>query len=498
MKRFWQLSAALSLAALLQAACPAAAVCGNGVTEAPEQCDDNNTFSLDGCSEACTVEIATCGNGVIEAGEQCDDNNNTAGDGCDESCRIEIIICGDGVTQGGEQCDDANQIPGDGCENDCSNTVDDVCAGITPTVGTNIKLEPLPDTFVEPLYLTAPVNDFARLFVVEKGGTIRVVKDGVKLATPFLDISDQVSGGNEQGLLSMAFHPNFTQNGKFYVSYTDNGGDSVISQFTVSANPDVANEDEKIILTQTQPFENHNGGLIKFGPDGFLYIGFGDGGSADDPQRNGQDRLTRLGKMLRIDVDNGDPFGLPADNPFIGFASTLNEIWAIGLRNPWRWSFDRLTGDLYIGDVGQGAFEEVDFEPAGSAGGINWGWSDMEGDGHCVNNNNCNDPALGFTNPVAEYTHVVAPGNINRCSITGGYVYRGCALPDVSGTYFYNDVCSKQVFSLKVVNGAATDEQELTTQLQIPSSGVSWGEDARGELYVTDLTGVVLKLVPAP
>jgi cysteine-rich repeat protein len=489
MKRIFPLGVALSFATL-QAACPADAICGNGVLEVPEQCDDNNLFNLDGCSSACTVEVAICGNGIIESGELCDDNNTNPNDGCDENCRPEIIVCGDGVVQGGEQCDDTNQIPGDGCENNCSITVSNVCDGITPTPGTNIKLEALPLNFVQPLYLTAPINDFHRLFVVEKGGKIQIVKDGAKLAAPFLDISDQVTGSSEQGLLSMAFHPNFTQNGKFYVSYTDNAGDSVISQFTVSANPDISNEDEQIILTQDQPFANHNGGLIKFGPDGFLYIGFGDGGSGNDPQGNGQDKLTFLAKMLRIDVDNGSPYTIPADNPFAGLSSVLNEIWAIGLRNPWRWSFDRLTGDLYIADVGQNAFEEVDFEPASSAGGINWGWSDMEGNGHCVNNPNCNNAALGFTNPITEYDH-----NGGRCSITGGYVYRGCELPDISGTYFYNDFCSSQVFSLQVVGGVATNEQEITAQLSIPSQGASWGEDARGELYVLDLTGVVLKVV---
>ncbi len=352
------------------------------------------------------------------------------------------------------------------------------------------KLEVLVQGLEKPLYVTAPTDD-PRLFIVQQAGQILVFENGATRSTPFLDISARIrSTGNEQGLLSMAFHPDFAQNGKFYVDYTDTNGDTVVSQFLVTQDPNVADPNsETIILTQDQPFENHNGGLIKFGPDGFLYIAFGDGGSAGDPQRNGQDLTTLLGKLLRIDVDSQAPFAIPANNPFANQATARGEIWHFGLRNPWRFSFDRQTGDLYIGDVGQDKFEEIDFIAAG-VGGANWGWSAMEGIGHCFNDTNCN--ALGISNPITEYSHG------DGCSVTGGYVYRGAAIPALQGTYLYSDFCKGFIHGVRVENGAFVSDEDITAKFGIRDAGsvASFGEDAFGELYIVDLKGAVFKIVP--
>jgi glucose/arabinose dehydrogenase len=310
--------------------------------------------------------------------------------------------------------------------------------------------------------------------------------------TPFLDIHTRVSCCGERGLLSLAVHPDYASNGQFFVDYTDTGGNTVVSRFRVSANPDVADPDsEQVILRQAQPFPNHNGGLVRFGPDGYLYIGFGDGGSAGDPQGNAQNRLTWLGKLLRVDVDGGAPYAIPPDNPFAGTAGALGEIWALGLRNPWRFSLDRATGDLYIGDVGENLHEEIDVEPGGGRGS-DYGWPIMEG-------LQCFDPPAscpmgGLTLPVLEY------GHDEGCAVTGGFVYRGCAMPDLRGTYFYGDYCRGFVRSFVYAGGAATQMQERTADLAggAPSGWQvsSFGEDARGELYICDLRGAVYKIVP--
>ena len=254
-----------------------------------------------------------------------------------------------------------------------------------------------------PLRVTAPAGDFQRLFVVEQGGRIRIVKDGVLLGTSFLDLSGRISSGGERGLLGLAFHPDYRRNGRFFVNYTDPQGNSVVSEFGVSSNPDFANAgSERVLLRQTQPFSNHNGGHLAFSPiDGTLYLGFGDGGSGGDPQNLAQNDGTWLGKILRIDVDGrdaGKEYAVPSDNPFAGRTTPLPEIWAKGLRNPWRFSFDRAIGDLWIGDVGQGAWEEVDWQGASSRGGENYGWRRMEG-AHCY------DPASGCQTGVPD-----APG----------------------------------------------------------------------------------------
>lgn len=279
-----------------------------------------------------------------------------------------------------------------------------------------------------------------RLFVVERDGFIRIVDKGKLVKTPFLDIAAKVTYvGSEQGLLGLAFDPAYNQNGYFYVNYTDTGGDTVIARYKVSADdPNLADaESETVLLRQDQPFPNHNGGSVRFGPDGYLYLGLGDGGYQGDPYGNGQSTETLLGKILRIDVRAGSPYAIPADNPFAN-GGGKPEIWEYGLRNPWRIAFDSLTKDLYIADVGQNDWEEVDFVPAGASGGMNFGWSVMEGS-HLYSGG----PTAGLVLPVAEYSH--AEGG---CSITGGEVYRGTAMPEWAGVYFYGDYCSGKIWGL--------------------------------------------------
>jgi len=324
-----------------------------------------------------------------------------------------------------------------------------------------------------------------RLFIVEKPGRILILKGGQLLPTPFLDISGKVGSRNtEQGLLGLAFHPKYAQSGLFYVNYTDENGNTVIARFHVSAgNPDLADpSSEADILRVDQPYNNHNGGGLAFGPDGYLYIGLGDGGSEDDPLLNGQNLRTLLAKMLRIDVDHGSNYAIPSDNPFVK-GGGLPEIWAYGLRNPWRFSFDHVTGDLYIADVGQDAWEEIDFVPAGTPGGLNFGWSFFEG----MHAYKGQPPAnASFSLPVTEYSHA------DGCSVTGGYVYRGAALPEWQGVYFYGDYCSGNIWGMRVVNGSASQAKILfTTNAQITTFGV----DEAGEIYLADYgTGELLRL----
>ncbi len=342
--------------------------------------------------------------------------------------------------------------------------------------------------------LTSPVNithagdGSGRVFVVEQPGRVRIVKDGALLSTPFLDITTRVSSGGERGLLGVAFPPRYAAKGYFYVNYTNTAGDTVVSRFLRSAtNPDAADPaSEQIVLTVPQPFANHNGGHLAFGPrDGALYIGLGDGGSGGDPGNRAQNPAELLGKMLRIDVETGRPFTytVPALNPFVGREGFRPEIWALGFRNPWRYSFDRQTADLYLGDVGQGNFEEIDFQPSASRGGENYGWRVMEG-AHCFNPNPCN-PA-GLTLPVHEYTH--AAGD---CSVTGGYVYRGPAFARMTGLYVYGDYCTGRIWGLRFVSGAWQNSLLLDTSINISS----FGEDEAGNLYVASHnTGQIFQL----
>jgi len=335
----------------------------------------------------------------------------------------------------------------------------------------------------------------SRIFIVEKTGRIKIVKWSTLLPTAFLDIHTKVSGGGEQGLLGLAFHPDYANNGRFFVDYTDTTGDTVVAEYHVSADANIADPAETVILHVAQPFANHNGGDVTFGPDGYLYIALGDGGSGGDPQGNGQNTNTLLGKLLRIDVNNASPYSSPATNPFFGATPGLDEIWAYGLRNPWRFSFDRVNGDLYIADVGQDRYEEVDYQLASSLGGENYGWNIVEGNGHCYSpSSGCNQS--GLTAPILDYDHS------QGCSITGGYVYRGCKMPDLRGTYFYGDYCTAFIRTLQVVSGAATNLQDRTADLAAGGGSInsisSFGEDARGELYICDLGGQVFKIVPSP
>jgi hypothetical protein len=340
-----------------------------------------------------------------------------------------------------------------------------------------------------PLFLTAPAGD-DRLFVVERGGRIVIVENGVALQQPFLDVSSLITAGGEQGLLGLAFHPDYASTGHFFVNYTDaDDASTEVVRYTVSADPDVGDPDSDVLVISIhQPFSNHNGGMIAFGPDGMLHIGMGDGGGGGDLDNNAQRPETLLGSMLRLDVDAATPYAVPADNPFENHASYREETWAYGLRNPWRWSFDRQTGDVYIGDVGQGAREEVSFQPASSQGGENYGWRVMEGTA-CFNpSSSC--PMADLTLPVHDYSQA-GP----ECAVTGGYVYRGSALPDLVGRYFFGDFCGGWIRSFTVVAGQAQGLQDHTSDTGAVPSLASFGEDGHGELYAVSLGGTVYKLV---
>ena len=349
-----------------------------------------------------------------------------------------------------------------------------------------IGLKPIVTGLVRPVAITHAGDGSGRLFITLKGGKT-VIYDGSKvLLDPFIDLSSLVSTDSERGLLSIAFHPSYESNGFFFVDYTDTDGNTVIARYSVSADPNVADPNSALILLHiTQPFRNHNGGQLQFGPDGYLYIGMGDGGSGGDPLNNAQNPNTLLGKILRIDVDGALPYAIPPDNPFVDNAEVLSEIWALGLRNPWRFSFDRQTGDLFIGDVGQGTWEEVDFQPANSPGGENYGWRLMEGT-HCYNPaTDCNDGTL--TLPIIEYNHSVG------CSITGGYRYRGTQDPDLFGFYLYGDYCAGRIWgATEDGNGGWVVTELVDTNFNI----TTFGEDEAGEIYVADFrSGTIYQIV---
>jgi glucose/arabinose dehydrogenase len=358
--------------------------------------------------------------------------------------------------------------------------------GTRPAAG----VETLVTGLTDPVFLTSPPSD-SRLFIVEKPGRIRIYENGALAPTPFLDVTALVSTGDEQGLLGLAFHPSYATNGLFYVNYTDAAGDTQVVRYSVGTTPNQADSTSATgILTVDQPFANHNGGMVFFGADGKLYIALGDGGDAGDPAGNAQNLGTLLGKLLRIDVDGGAPYAVPADNPFVGTAGARGEIWALGLRNPWRLSTDRATNLLYLADVGQGAWEEVNVVPA-SQGGVNYGWDVMEG-GHCFEPSaGCDQTGLAL--PVSEYDHVP------ECSVTGGYVYRGAAIPALQGTYFYADYCAGWVRSFRYDNGTASAQQEW--DFGDLGQILSFGEDSAGELYILSVlsgNGGVYRIVPNP
>ncbi len=350
----------------------------------------------------------------------------------------------------------------------------------TPPPPVDTSTFPNPDNYTWELIasnLDRPVDlqpdGSGRLFVVEKIGHIHIIENGQLIQTPFLNIDDRVNdSSNEMGLLGLAFHPNYTQNGYFYLNYTGSGGDTFISRFQVSDDPNLANPSSEVnLLRINQPYPNHNGGTLQFGPDGFLYAGLGDGGAAGDPMGNGQSLGTLLGKILRLDVDSAEPYIVPADNPF------GNEIWAYGLRNPWRISFDTLTGDLYIGDVGQNQWEEIDYLPAGSPGGTNFGWNFREGNHEFKEGDGPGD----LVDPIVEYSH-----REGGCSVTGGYVYRG-SMPEWNGIYLYGDYCSGYIWGL--INSDSGWREQLLFDMDINIT--SFGQDEAGEVYLVGDNGGV-------
>lgn len=347
-------------------------------------------------------------------------------------------------------------------------------------------LKPFASGFQSPVHITHAADNSGRVFVVEQAGVVRIVKNGVPLPGPFLDIHERVGCCDEQGLLSLAFPPGFAGKKYLYVNYTNLAGDTVIARFRLR--PNNLNQadpgSEEIILTIAQPYGNHNGGQIAFGPnDGYLYIGMGDGGDGGDPHNYGQSADVLLGKLLRIDVEGGDEgYAIPPSNPFTATHGYRGEIWALGLRNPWRFSFDRANGELYLGDVGQYEWEEIDFQPADSAGGENYGWRLTEGN-HCFLPANCN-PA-GLTPPVFEYDHNLG------CSVTGGHVYRGGQYRRMEGVYFFADYCSGRIWGLRREGGGW--QSRLLLDAPFPIS--SFGEDETGEIYLTDYrNGVIYRL----
>jgi len=347
-----------------------------------------------------------------------------------------------------------------------------------------IQLQLLVAGLAQPVYITHAGDGSGRLFIVEQGGVIRIFKNGSLLTTPFLNITSRVISGGEQGLLSVAFHPNYETNGRFFVNYTAPGGgaagQSIIAEYRVSAaNPDVADNTERVLLAIPDPFSNHNGGLNKFGPDGFLYIGLGDGGSGGDPQNNGQRLDTLFGKVLRINVDGAQPYAIPSDNPFVGTTGARGEIWAYGLRNPWRFSFDPCNNRLFLADVGQNAWEEVDLIQRGG----NYGWRIMEGP-VCFNPpSGCS--TTGLQMPIGSYDHG------QGCSVTGGYVYRGTASPILIGRYLFADYCSGRLWELRETGPNVWAMRQLAqTGLTISSFGE--GEDR--ELYIVHHAGSIYRV----
>jgi len=383
----------------------------------------------------------------------------------------------------------------------------------------SISLNLVESGLVRPVHVTHAGDGTNRLFVVEQDGRVKVLVNGDALLTPFLNINGRVrspsdGAGGEEGLLSIAFPPGYGS-GKdyFYVYYTNLNGDNQVSRFHLGANANEADSgSEELILLLPHPVEqNHNGGQLTFGPDGYLYIGTGDGGGGGDPNENAQNQARILGKMLRIDVEPGPsvppglanqlflpiltggqgqplPYVIPPDNPFVNQPGYLPEIWALGLRNPWRYSFDRATGDLYIGDVGQGNWEEIDFQPANSPGGENYGWDNMEGFACYEPSSGC--ITTGMTLPIQVYANAGSPA----CSVTGGYVYRGPAFPSLQGIYLYGDYCIGTIWGLQRDNGAWVNQQLTDTPYNISS----FGEDEAGELYLTDLTGGGLFRIVTP
>ncbi len=363
-----------------------------------------------------------------------------------------------------------------------------------PTTPVRLALEDVSTTLNYPVFLTSPPGDVHRLFVLEKTGRIQILEDGVELASPFLDVSSLVSTGDEQGLLSLAFPSDYAATGRFYIGYTDVNGSTVVARYHVSADPDVADPSGEILLTAPHPEPSHNGGMIAFGPDHMLYVGIGDGHgqTGGDPTGTGQDNTDLLGDLLRIDVSGASGYVPAAGNPFT--APDRPEIWSYGLRNPWRFSFDRATGDLYLGDVGQYLHEEVDIATAaaGRGKGLNFGWNRMEGADCFSPANGCDESGLAM--PVLTYDHPSA----GACrAVVSGYVYRGSAMPELRGTYFYGDYCTAEIHTFRYTGGLVTSKADWP-DLDTGHELTSFGEDARGELYIMNSAGRLARIVRAP
>ncbi len=379
-----------------------------------------------------------------------------------------------------------------------------------------LSSELVADGFSKPVYATAIPGQKGCIAVLEQKGVIKIIQNGKILRSPFLNITDRVhyplSPGDERGLMGLAFHPDYRTNGFLYVNYVDENDVTHISRFQISKNPLKADpKSELIFITLKQPFSNHNGGHLDFSPnDGFLYISIGDGGKFGDPFNHAQNPETLFGSLLRIDVDLGETYNIPPDNPFVDNPKAAQEIWAIGLRNVWRFSFDRETGDLYMGDVGQNKWEEINFQPAESKGGENYGWRIMEAN-HCYNpEKDCDEsglvmPILEYPND-ANYMRVLTgmdEPEVDGCSVTGGYVYRGSAIPDYSGTYFFADYCSGNIWTFDVKNGKPNHFSNRTEEIALGGGDFStyissFGEDENGELLVVDYNGEVYRIIPSP
>ncbi len=384
---------------------------------------------------------------------------------------------------------------------------------LTNLLGKQIAVLKIADVPTKSLYITQPNDEKSLLFVLNQKGKIFILKDEKLLKKPFLDITDRVHGsltpGSEEGLLGLAFHPNYSENGYFYISYVNKEDTSIVSRFSVSSNIEIADKaSEKVLLKVEQPFENHNGGHLAFSPkDGMLYIGLGDGGKNNDPYNNSQNLNTLLGSILRINVDSGDPYSIPVDNPFYGQKNKKGEIFCYGLRNPWRFSFDRLTNDLIIGDVGQNKWEEVNWNTWNEAKGANYGWKIMEGN-HCFDTEEFCDTS-GLIMPIHEYPNNAAYIHIlmgmdesetTGCSVTGGYVFRGNIESSFYGAYIFGDYCTGRIWAFNKKGNRRSNFKNIRKELKKSSNDLpliisSFGEDSSGKLYVVDYSGSIFKLV---